>query len=223
MTPAKHLFVTGGVASRLGKGLTASSLGRLLTLRGLRVTMQKLDPGGSGVRGVEGTIQAVRYARENRLPLLGNGLGMQCMVIEAARSPAGLTGAGSTEFDAATGHPVILAGEDGIRLGLSPAALAQGSLVHELYGGAEVVERHRHRYELNKAYRDRLEAAGLRLSGLSPDGRFVEYVELPRRSRPFFVGTLAHPEFRSRPTRPHPLFTGLVGVAVRRVAGTDGP
>ncbi|WP_157254184.1 CTP synthase [Nonomuraea typhae] len=179
-----------------------------------------LVPGGFGVRGIEGQVSAVRHAREHRLPLLGICLGMQCMVIEAARSLAGLTGAGSAEFDATTGHPVIVTGT--MRLGLYPADLAGGSLVHEVYGEAEVTERHRHRYEVNNAYRSRLEEAGLRLTGLSPDGRLVEYVELPREVHPFFLGTQAHPEFRSRPTRPHPLFAGLVGAAVRHAEGEAG-
>ncbi|MEU9015982.1 CTP synthase [Actinomadura sp. NPDC048394] len=186
-----------------------------------------LIPGGFGVRGIEGKLGAIRHARENRVPLLGICLGLQCMVIEAARDLAGLAGAGSAEFDAETAHPVVatmadqvdvVAGERDMggtmRLGLYPADLADGSVVRELYGEAKVSERHRHRYEVNNAYRGRLEEAGLRFSGLSPDGRLVEYVELPREAHPFFVGTQAHPEFRSRPTRPHPLFTGLVAAAI---------
>ncbi|MER6814269.1 CTP synthase [Actinomadura nitritigenes] len=186
-----------------------------------------LIPGGFGVRGIEGKLGAIRHARENRVPLLGICLGLQCMVIEAARTLAGLADAGSAEFDATTAHPVVatmadqvdvVAGERDMggtmRLGLYPADLADGSVVRELYGEAKVSERHRHRYEVNNAYRDRLEEAGLRFSGLSPDGRLVEYVELPREAHPFFVGTQAHPEFRSRPTRPHPLFTGLVSAAI---------
>jgi CTP synthase len=186
-----------------------------------------LIPGGFGVRGIEGKLGAVRHARENRIPLLGICLGLQCMVIEAARTLGGLADAGSSEFDGATAHPVVatmadqvdvVAGERDMggtmRLGLYPADLADGSVVRELYGEAKVSERHRHRYEVNNAYRDRLEQAGLRFSGLSPDGRLVEYVELPRETHPFFVGTQAHPEFRSRPTRPHPLFTGLVTAAI---------
>ncbi len=186
-----------------------------------------LIPGGFGVRGIEGKLGAIRHARETRLPLLGICLGLQCMVIEAARNLAGLDGAGSAEFDAVTAHPVVatmadqvdvVAGERDMggtmRLGLYPADLAEGSLVRDLYGEAKVSERHRHRYEVNNSYRDRLERAGLWFSGLSPDGRLVEYVELPREAHPFFVGTQAHPEFRSRPTRPHPLFTGLIGAAI---------
>ncbi|PRX98644.1 CTP synthase [Allonocardiopsis opalescens] len=186
-----------------------------------------LIPGGFGVRGIEGKLGAIRYARENRVPLLGLCLGLQCMVIEAARSLAGLDGADSTEFDDQPVHPVIatmadqtdvVAGERDMggtmRLGLYPADLAEGSIVAELYGRPRVSERHRHRYEVNNAYREQLEKAGLVFSGLSPDGRLVEYVELPRRQHPFFVATQAHPELRSRPTRPHPLFVGLARAAL---------
>jgi CTP synthase len=187
-----------------------------------------LVPGGFGVRGIEGKVGAVRHARENRIPTLGICLGLQCMVIEAARSLAGLTEANSAEFDEKAADPVIatmadqidvVAGERDMggtmRLGLYPANLADDSLVRRLYGGAEKVEeRHRHRYEVNNAYRDELTAAGVVFSGLSPDGRLVEYAELPRDQHPFFVGTQAHPEFRSRPTRPHPLFAGLVAAAL---------
>ncbi|WP_412517107.1 CTP synthase [Actinomadura madurae] len=194
-----------------------------------------LVPGGFGVRGIEGKLGAVRHARENRVPLLGICLGLQCMVIEAARTLGALTDAGSAEFDATTAHPVVatmtdqldvVAGERDMggtmRLGLYPADLAEGSVVRLLYGEAKVSERHRHRYEVNNAYRDRLEQAGLRFSGLSPDGRLVEYVELPREQHPFFVGTQAHPEFRSRPTRPHPLFTGLISAALDYAEAREG-
>jgi CTP synthase len=188
-----------------------------------------LIPGGFGVRGIEGKLGAIRHARENRVPLLGICLGLQCMVIEAARTLGGLADAGSAEFDATTAHPVVatmadqvdvVAGERDMggtmRLGLYPADLADGSVVRELYGEAKVSERHRHRYEVNNAYRDRLEEAGLRFSGLSPDGRLVEYVELPRETHPFFVGTQAHPEFRSRPTRAHPLFAAFIAASLQR-------
>jgi CTP synthase len=187
-----------------------------------------LIPGGFGVRGIEGKVGAARFARENRIPTLGICLGLQCMVIEAARSLAGLTEANSAEFDEKAADPVIatmadqvdvVAGERDMggtmRLGLYPANLADDSVVRELYGGvAKVEERHRHRYEVNNAYRDELTAAGVVFSGLSPDGRLVEYVELPRDRHPFYVATQAHPEFRSRPTRPHPLFAGLVAAAL---------
>jgi CTP synthase len=189
-----------------------------------------LIPGGFGVRGIEGKIGATRHARENGIPTLGLCLGLQCMVIEAARSLAGLTEANSAEFDEKAADPVIatmadqvdvVAGERDMggtmRLGLYPANLAEDSVVRGLYGGvAKVEERHRHRYEVNNAYRDDLTAAGVVFSGLSPDGRLVEYVELPRERHPFYVATQAHPEFRSRPTRPHPLFAGLVAAALEQ-------
>jgi CTP synthase len=184
-------------------------------------------PGGFGVRGIEGKLGAVRHAREHGIPTLGLCLGLQCMVIEYARNVAGLEGAGSLEFDADSPHPVIstmadqrdvVAGERDMggtmRLGLYPADLAEGSQVREVYGAAHVEERHLHRYEVNNAYRDKLEAAGLVFSGTSPDGHLVEYIELPRDVHPYFVATQAHPEFRSRPARAHPLFAGLVASAI---------
>jgi len=186
-----------------------------------------LVPGGFGVRGIEGKIGAVTHARNHKIPLLGLCLGLQCVAIEVARNLAGLAGANSTEFDPATPYPVIatmadqedvVAGERDMggtmRLGLYPAVLAEGSLVRKLYGAEVVEERHRHRYEVNNAYRDVLEQAGLRCSGLSPDGRLVEFVELSRDMHPYLVATQAHPEFLSRPTRPHPLFNGLVAAAL---------
>ncbi len=188
-----------------------------------------LVPGGFGVRGIEGKIGAVRHAREHRIPVLGLCLGLQCMAIEVGRHLAHLENANSAEFDPATPHPVIatmadqedvVAGQRDMggtmRLGLYPARLAEGSLVRELYGTEMVEERHRHRYEVNNAYREALERAGLICSGTSPDGRLVEFVELPRSVHPFFVATQAHPEFLSRPTRPHPLFSGLVAAALER-------
>jgi CTP synthase len=193
-----------------------------------------LVPGGFGVRGIEGKIGAVRHARENGIPVLGLCLGLQCMAIEVGRDLAGLDAANSAEFDPDTLHPVIatmadqedvVAGERDMggtmRLGLYPAVLAEGSLVHELYGTDVVQERHRHRYEVNNRYRERLERAGLICSGISPDGRLVEFVELPRDMHPFFVATQAHPEFLSRPTRPHPLFRGLVAAALERSRATS--
>jgi len=186
-----------------------------------------LVPGGFGIRGIEGKLGAIRHAREHRIPTLGLCLGLQCMVIEGARSLAGLDDANSAEFDPATPHPVIatmadqrdvVAGERDMggtmRLGLYPAKLAEGSLVREAYGEPYVEERHRHRYEVNNDYRRRLEDAGLVFSGTSPDGRLVEFVELPRDVHPFFVGTQAHPELRSRPTRAHPLFAAFIGAAL---------
>jgi len=186
-------------------------------------------PGGFGVRGIEGKINAVKYAREHQLPILGLCLGLQCMVIETARHLAGIEDAGSSEFDENTKHPVIstmadqvdiIAGGDlggTMRLGLYPALLAEGSLVRETYGGlAKIEERHRHRYEVNNAYREQITKGGLVFSGTSPDGRLVEFIELPRETHPYFVATQAHPELRSRPTRPHPLFAGLIAAAVER-------
>jgi CTP synthase len=194
-----------------------------------------LIPGGFGVRGIEGKLGAIRYARENRVPLLGICLGLQCMVIEYARNVVGLAGANSAEFDDKAGDQVIatmadqtdvIAGERDMggtmRLGLYPAELAEGSLARELYGEERVSERHRHRFEVNNAYRARLEEGGLVFSGLSPDGRLVEYVELARGEHPFFVATQAHPELRSRPTRAHPLFSGLVSAALERSAAGVG-
>ncbi|TNM26307.1 CTP synthase [Streptomyces sedi] len=194
-------------------------------------------PGGFGERGVEGKIAAITYAREHRLPLLGLCLGLQCVVIEAARSLLGIPEANSTEFDKAVAHPVIstmeeqldiVAGEGDLggtmRLGLYPAKLAEGSIVREAYQDEPYVEeRHRHRYEVNNSYRSELEKkAGLVFSGTSPDGKLVEFVEYPREVHPYLVATQAHPELRSRPTRPHPLFAGLVGAAVRARRETPG-
>ncbi len=185
-------------------------------------------PGGFGVRGIEGKLAALRFARENGIPSLGLCLGLQCMVIEFARDVAGFPGASSTEFNPDTEFPVIAtmaeqvdilaSGDMGhtMRLGLYRAALAPGSLVEELYGAPESFERHRHRYEVNNAYRDELSNRGMIFSGISPDRTLVEYVELPRDVHPFYVGTQAHPELRSRPNHAHPLFKGLVGAALER-------
>jgi CTP synthase len=190
-----------------------------------------LIPGGFGVRGIEGKLGAVRHAREMRIPTLGLCLGLQCMVIEVARDLAGLDDANSAEFDPNTAHPVIATMADQVdvvagdrdmggtmRLGLYPAQLTEGSLVRAAYGAGRISERHRHRYEVNNAYRERLEAVGLVFSGTSPDGRLVEFAELPREDHPFFVGTQAHPEFRSRPTRAHPLFAAFIGAALQRAS-----
>ncbi len=183
-------------------------------------------PGGFGYRGVEGKIQAIRYARENQIPFLGLCLGLQCAVIEFARGVLGHTDANSTEFDATTPHPVIdlMESQEDVedkggtmRLGLYAAKLAEGSIVRDLYGESLVYERHRHRWEVNNRYRKDLEAAGLRLSGLSPDDNLVEYIELV--GHPFFVATQAHPEFRSRPDNPHPLFAGLARAAAQVAEG----
>ncbi len=185
-------------------------------------------PGGFGVRGIEGKLGALRLARENGIPVLGLCLGLQCMVIEFARNVVGLGGASSSEFNPDTAHPVIATmaeqvdiiadGDLGgtMRLGLYPADLAEGSIVRELYGESPVSERHRHRYEVNNAYRDQLADAGISFSGMSPDRNLVEYIELPRDVHPFYVATQAHPELRSRPNRAHPLFRGLIGAALDR-------
>ena len=188
-----------------------------------------LVPGGFGVRGLDGKIGALRHARENLIPTLGICLGLQCMVIEAARHLLGLPEASSTEFDPDAADPVIatraeqrayVGGEGDLggtmRLGVYPASLAEGSLVAQAYGAARASERHRHRYEVNSAYCDRLESAGLRVSGTSPDGSLVEFVELDRSLHPYYVATQAHPEFTSRPTKAHPLFAGLIGAALER-------
>lgn len=189
-------------------------------------------PGGFGNRGIEGKIGAITYARKNKLPLLGICLGLQCIVIEAART-AGLTDASSTEFDANASTPVIstmeeqkaaVSGEADLggtmRLGAYPARLAEGSLVAEMYGANDVSERHRHRYEVNNAYREQItEGSGLQFSGTSPDGTLVEFVEYPKDVHPYFVATQAHPEYKSRPTRSHPLFQGLVDAALKHQAG----
>jgi CTP synthase len=186
-------------------------------------------PGGFGVRGIEGKLGALKYAREAQIPTLGLCLGLQCMVIEYARNKAGLAGASSTEFDPEAKYPVIAtmaeqvdilaAGDMGgtMRLGLYTAKLQQGSVVAETYGKTEVEERHRHRYEVNNAFRDQIAAAGLVFSGTSPDGHLVEFVELPKSVHPYYVATQAHPEFLSRPNKAHPLFSGLVKAALERV------
>ncbi len=192
--------------------------------------MQQLDgiviPGGFGERGVEGKIAAARYARLHAVPCLGLCLGLQVMVIDTARHLAGLAGANSTEFDTMTPAPVIdLMDEQSavvdkggtMRLGTYPAVLVPGSQVAAAYGTTTVAERHRHRYEVNPRYKARLEEAGLRCSGTSADDVLVEFVELP--GHPFWVGTQAHPEFKSRPDRPHPLFRDLVGEALNRADG----
>jgi len=185
-------------------------------------------PGGFGVRGINGKVGALKYARENGIPVLGLCLGLQCMVIEAARNLAGLTLANSAEFDADTPDPVIstMASQEDIvagkgdmggsmRLGRYPAELAPESLVAKIYGSTQISERHRHRYEVNNSYREVIAATGLKFSGMSPDGQLVEFVELDPSVHPFYVGTQAHPEFLSRPTKAHPLFAGLIAAAIK--------
>ena len=186
-------------------------------------------PGGFGVRGIEGKLGALKYARENKIPTLGLCLGLQCMVIEVARNLAGIKDANSAEFDEATSNPVISTMSDQVeivaghgqmggsmRLGLYKADLLQGSVIAGVYGKNQISERHRHRYEVNNKYRDQISKTGLVFSGLSPDKHLVEFVELPKESHPYYVGTQAHPEFLSRPTKPHPLFAGLIAAAIAK-------
>lgn len=186
-------------------------------------------PGGFGVRGIEGKLGALRWAREHQVPTLGLCLGLQCMVIEAARDLLGLEAASSTEMDPDTPDPVVTTmdsqrqfvtggGDLGgtMRLGAYPARLTEGSVVAQAYGTTEVSERHRHRFEVNNAYRERLEEVGLHVSGTSPDGHLVEFVELDRSLHPYYVATQAHPEFKSRPTHAHPLFVALVRAGLER-------
>jgi CTP synthase len=183
-------------------------------------------PGGFGIRGIEGKVGALKYAREHKIPTLGLCLGLQCMVIEAARNLAGITDAISAEFSDA-GTPVIATMDDQkdvvsgkgdmggtMRLGLYKADLLAGSVVASTYGATEVSERHRHRYEVNNQYREQVSKAGLVFSGMFKERDLVEFVELPKEVHPYYVGTQAHPELRSRPTRPHPLFVGLIAAAV---------
>ncbi|MFW2583504.1 CTP synthase [Corynebacterium amycolatum] len=202
------------------------------TPEGLKKNMAGVDaiviPGGFGGRGIEGKIATIRYAKETGTPLLGICLGMQCVVIEAART-AGVEGASSTEFDENAAEPVIATMEEqlqavsgeadlggSMRLGSYPAKLAEDSVVADLYGTTDVTERHRHRYEVNNAYRKQLEEAGLVISGTSPDGKLVEFVEYPTDVHPYLVATQAHPELKSRPTNAHPLFDGLIAAALKR-------
>ncbi|MGB1658394.1 MAG: CTP synthase, partial [Longimicrobiales bacterium] len=181
-----------------------------------------LIPGGFGPRGVEGMLQAIRYARENEIPFFGICLGLQCAVIEYARNVCGFEGAHSTEFDADSPHPVIalldsqlqVTSKGGtMRLGAYPCALKEGSRAREIYAAPEISERHRHRFEVNNEYRDRLSEHGLTISGTSPDGGLVEMVEIT--DHPWFLAGQFHPELKSRPTRPHPLFASFIQAATR--------
>jgi len=203
------------------------------TPEGAKESLSNLDgicvPGGFGIRGIEGKLGALKFARENKIPTLGLCLGLQCMVIEAARNLAGISDANSAEFLPESGTHVIATMDDQknivlgegdmggtMRLGLYKATLAPGSIVANTYGTNEVSERHRHRYEVNNQYRDQIREAGLVFSGMHTDRDLVEFVELPSTVHPYYVGTQAHPELRSRPTRPHPLFVGLVKAAIAR-------
>ncbi|KAA8877409.1 CTP synthase [Nocardia colli] len=234
--PDAYLSVTealraGGFASRAKVLIRWVPSDECETPAGAQAALRDVDavliPGGFGIRGIEGKVGAIRYARARGIPLLGLCLGLQCVVIEAARS-VGLTEANSAEFEPDTPHPVIstmadqeqaVAGEADLggtmRLGAYPAILAKGSVVAQAYGSEQVSERHRHRFEVNNAYRDRIAKSGLKFSGTSPDGHLVEFVELPADVHPFFVATQAHPELKSRPTRPHPLFAALVAAALK--------
>ncbi|MBT9557085.1 MAG: CTP synthase, partial [Myxococcales bacterium] len=185
-----------------------------------------LVPGGFGKRGIEGKIRAVRYARETSTPYLGICLGMQVAVLEFARHVAGLGGANSTEFEPECGFPVVdlmdeqrgVTSKGGtMRLGAYPCAIEPGSLAWDVYGSGTINERHRHRWEFNNQFREVLEASGMRLSGLSPDGKLVEMVELP--NHPWFLGCQFHPEFKSRPLKPHPLFSAFIKAAATHASG----
>lgn len=199
---------------------------------GARENLAELDaicvPGGFGIRGIEGKLGALKFARENQVPTLGLCLGLQCMVIEYSRNVVGIEGATSSEFEPEAKNHVIATMAEQVelldksemggtmRLGLYEAKLEKGSLVQKLYGSDSASERHRHRYEVNNAFREQIAGAGLVFSGTSPDGNLVEYVELPQEVHPFYVATQAHPEFKSRPTRANPLFDGLIKAALER-------
>jgi CTP synthase len=235
--PDAYLSVTealraGGFANQTKVNLRWIPSDNCETHEGAAENLSDLDaicvPGGFGIRGIEGKLGALTFARENGIPTLGLCLGLQCMVIEYARSKAGLTDASSTEFDPDTATPVIAtmaeqvdiinAGDLGgtMRLGSYQAALADGSLAVKLYGSPLIEERHRHRYEVNNAFRQQISDAGLSFSGTSPDGQLVEFVELPTDVHPFYIATQAHPELKSRPNHAHPLFAGLVEAALER-------
>ncbi len=177
-------------------------------------------PGGFGIHGVDGLLGAIRFARENKIPALGVCLGMQSMVVEYARNVMGIESAASTEFAPATDEPIVTIPLEGqtprraMRLGSYDSTLVEGSIVAEAYGATNISERHRHWYEINNDYAERLQSAGMNVSGITSDGEFIEFVELDSEVHPFFVGTQAHPEYKSRPTRPHPLFVGLIGAAL---------
>ncbi|MGB6182944.1 MAG: CTP synthase [Rhodococcus sp. (in: high G+C Gram-positive bacteria)] len=233
--PDAYLSVTealraGGFANRAKVELVWVQSDDCDTAAGAKSALADIDavviPGGFGIRGIEGKLGAITHARTQKIPTLGLCLGLQCMVIEAARS-VGLADANSAEFEPETTQPVIstmadqeqaVAGEADLggtmRLGAYPATLAKGSVVAHAYGSESVSERHRHRYEVNNSYRDKIAESGLVFSGTSPDGHLVEFVELPKSAHPFFVGTQAHPELKSRPTRPHPLFAALISAAL---------
>jgi len=221
----------GGFANNAKVNLKWVASDDCATAEGAKSALSDVDaicvPGGFGVRGIEGKLGALKFARENRIPTLGLCLGLQCMVIEAARNLAGINDANSAEFSPESGTHVIATMEDQksivagsgdmgatMRLGLYKADLTAGSIVAQTYGSKEVSERHRHRYEVNNKYRDQISSAGLVFSGVYSKENLVEFVELPAEMHPFYVGTQAHPELKSRPTRPHPLFIGLIASAI---------
>ncbi|MEY4417682.1 MAG: hypothetical protein RIQ88_120 [Actinomycetota bacterium] len=233
--PDAYLSVTealraGGFAEQVKVNIKWVASDLCETEEGARAHLSDVDavcvPGGFGIRGIEGKLGALKFTRENGIPTLGLCLGLQCMVIEYARNVVGLSDASSTEFEPETAHPVIatmaeqveiLASSDmghTMRLGLYEAKLTPGSVIAETYGKTTVFERHRHRYEVNNAYRQQLSSAGLVFSGISPNAELVEFVELPREVHPYYVSTQAHPEFLSRPTKAHPLFHGLIRAAL---------
>lgn len=238
--PDAYLSVTealraGGFANDAKVGIRWVAADDCQTPEGAQASLEGVDailvPGGFGVRGIDGKVGALRWARENLVPTLGICLGLQSMVIEYARNVLGWADASSTEFHPNSSHPVvatmieqkaIVEGEGDLggtmRLGAYEAQLAPGSVVAKAYGSEKVTERHRHRYEVNNAYRAELEEAGLLISGTSPDSSLVEFVELQADLHPYYVSTQAHPEFKSRPTRAHPLFSGLIAAALEKQA-----
>ncbi len=222
----------GGFANDSGVEIKWVASDSCVTAEGAQAALGNVDaicvPGGFGIRGIEGKVGALKFARENKIPTLGLCLGLQCMVIEYARNVLNLSDASSTEFDNDTSNPVIATMQEQVqvvngekdmggtmRLGSYRATLKSESLVANAYHATDISERHRHRYEVNNNYREKLEAAGLVVSGTSPNGKLVEFVELPQTVHPFYVATQAHPEFKSRPTAPHPLFTALIAAGLK--------
>ena len=236
--PDAYLSVTealraGGFANKAKVEIKWVPSDECATPEGAKKALSDVDaiciPGGFGVRGIEGKVGALNFARLNKIPTLGLCLGLQCMVIEGARNLAGIADANSAEFAPDTKAPVIATMEDQLanvsgegdlggtmRLGSYKAALKAGSIVAEVYGTTEITERHRHRYEVNNKYRGQIAEAGMVFSGMNSERDLVEFVELPRDVHPYYVGTQAHPEFKSRPTNPHPLFTGLIRAAIQK-------
>jgi len=230
----QEALIHGGIANEVGVEIAWTSSDLFTDAATSRALLAGVDgilvPGGFGVRGVEGMVQAIRAAREGNIPFFGICLGMQVAIIEFARHVAGLDDSNSSEFAPECGHPVIslLESQQGVqdlggtmRLGTYPCRLRPGSKAAEIYGQPEISERHRHRYEVSNQYRERFQQQGMRLSGLSPDGSLVEMIELP--DHPYFVACQFHPELTSRPTRPHPLFSAFVAAAAQRATTRTGP